>query len=276
MIVFGLKVKNQFVHEVGELNDPVNAQAFQQKVETWKVLDFPAGEKLMAWYGEEHSAINFSELRQPVGTSLRYFLNLFIIPILSFFILKDGREIRDGLLGIFDNSREAGEFLTDAHRLLLEYMRALLGLCLATLISFTIALKLMDVPYAILLGLLSFPLEFIPLVGSLTSAVIIIGVSAFNGYHHIGLVIGFLFGYRLFQDYVLSPYLMKRGVKLHPLLVLSGIFAGGEIGNIPGIFLSVPVLALLRLVFYGLRRRRIARQHLYASHWVPITFVESE
>ena len=43
--------------------------------------------------------------------------------------------------------------LKDAHRLILQYMRALLFLCVATLVSFTIALRLMHVPYAILLAL---------------------------------------------------------------------------------------------------------------------------
>jgi predicted PurR-regulated permease PerM len=55
---------------------------------------------------------------------------------------------------------------------------------------------------------------------------------------------------------VLSPHLMKKGMKLHPLLVVFGVFAGGEIGGVGGIFLSVPVLALVRLVYYEWRKRR--------------------
>jgi predicted PurR-regulated permease PerM len=50
---------------------------------------------------------------------------------------------------------------------------------------------------------------------------------------------------------------MKKSVQLHPLLVLFGVFAGGEIGSVPGIFLRVQVLALLRLGFYEWRRRRV-------------------
>jgi predicted PurR-regulated permease PerM len=200
--------------------------------------------------------VNISELRQTVGVTGRYFLNLFIIPILSFLILKDGRLIRDAILEIFDGNGHAEGFLTDAHKLLLEYMRALLYLCLATLISFTIALNLMHVRYANLLGLIAFMLEFIPLAGPLASAVIIIGFSEFNHYDHVPWIIAFLLAYRLFQDYVLSPHLMKKGVKLDPLLILFGIFAGGEIGNVSGIFLSVPLLALMRLMFYELRKPR--------------------
>ena len=84
---------------------------------------------------------------------------------------------------------------------------------------------------------------------------VILGMSAFNHYPSVLWVVSFLTCYRLFQDYVLAPHLMKRGVNLHPLLVLFGVFAGGEIGGVPGIFLSVPVLALLRLVYFEVRRR---------------------
>ena len=68
------------------------------------------------------------------------------------------------------------------------------------------------------------------------------------GYPHVLWVVIFLGIYRMFQDYVLSPHLMSKGVELHPLLVIFGVFAGGEIGGVAGIFLSVPALALMRLL----------------------------
>jgi predicted PurR-regulated permease PerM len=43
---------------------------------------------------------------------------------------------------------------------------------------------------------------------------------------------------------------MRKSVKLHPLLIVFGVFAGGDIGGVAGIFLSVPVLALMRLIYY--------------------------
>jgi predicted PurR-regulated permease PerM len=135
-------------------------------------------------------------------------------------------------------------------------MRALLFLCLATLIAFSLVLSIMRVPYAMLLASIAFPLEFIPLVGPLAAAAIIIGVSLFSGAHVIWVVI-FLGVYRMFQDYVLSPHLMSKGVELHPLLVIFGVFAGGEIAGVKGVFLSVPILALLRLLYYRLRKGRV-------------------
>ena len=61
-------------------------------------------------------------------------------------------------------------------------------------------------------------------------------------------MVGFFIGYRLFQDYVLQPYLLGSGVALHPLLILFGALAGEQVGGVFGMFLSVPVLATLRIV----------------------------
>jgi predicted PurR-regulated permease PerM len=53
----------------------------------------------------------------------------------------------------------------------------------------------------------------------------------------------------LIQDYVLQPYLMSSGVALHPLLVIFGVLAGEQVGGVPGMFLSIPVLATLRVIY---------------------------
>ena len=64
----------------------------------------------------------------------------------------------------------------------------------------------------------------------------------------------FLIVYRLFQDYVLSPYLLSSGVELHPLLVLFGVLAGEQVAGIPGMFFSVPVIAALRIIVVRMMR----------------------
>jgi predicted PurR-regulated permease PerM len=46
---------------------------------------------------------------------------------------------------------------------------------------------------------------------------------------------------------------------VHPLLVLFGVFAGAELAGVPGAFLSVPVLALIRIVYRRIRQQRLAR-----------------
>ncbi len=215
--------------------------------------------QLRAHYGDIVSAVPRVSMR--VLSASRNLIYVIIIPILSFFILRDGRHIRDSFLEMFDGAQQAArETLEDVHTLLLQYMRALLFLCCATFVSFSIVLSAMGVPYSILLAAIAFPLEFVPLVGPLAAAVVIVIVSVVTGYSHIVWLIVYLGLYRMFQDYVLSPHLMSRGVELHPLLVIFGVFAGGEIGGAAGIFLSVPTLALMRLLYHHLNKIRAARR----------------
>ena len=210
-------------------------------------------------YGDVAVAVPRVGLR--VLSASRNLIFLIIIPILSFLILRDGRSIRDSFLDMLDSARDAAQdTLADVHVLLLLYTRALLFLCCATFISSSIVLSAMGVPYALLLSSMAFTLEFIPLVGPLSAAVIIIAVSAVSGYPHVLWVVIFLGLYRLFQDYVLSPQLMSKGVELHPLLIIFGVLAGGQIGGVAGIFLSVPVLALVRLFYHRLRKVRAAKR----------------
>jgi predicted PurR-regulated permease PerM len=60
--------------------------------------------------------------------------------------------------------------------------------------------------------------------------------------------------------------LMEQGVALHPLLVLFGVFAGGELAGIAGTFLSVPVLALVRVIYVRIRKSRLAAQLIPTGH----------
>lgn len=184
---------------------------------------------------------------------------LVIVPILSFFFLKDGRVMWQKLVGLIDDGprRELVEDIArDVNVLLAQYMRALMVLSLFTLIFFSFYLSVTHVPYALLLAAAAGILEFIPMIGPFTAAVIILLVAAFSGYTHLLWILVFLGVYRLFQDYVLSPRLMSAGMELHPLLVMFGVFAGGEIGGIPGTFLSVPVLALARILYRRLEKAR--------------------
>ena len=61
------------------------------------------------------------------------------------------------------------------------------------------------------------------------------------------------------QDYGTSPLVMGRGIEIHPALVIFGVLAGGEIGGVAGMFLSVPVIAAARIVWRRLQAPRSLR-----------------
>ncbi len=192
---------------------------------------------------------------------------LVIIPILGFFFLKDGREMRQHFLDAIDDPPRRAlvdDLLADVDLLLAHYMRAILLLSLATFTSYSIFFTILGVPYSILLAVLAATLEFIPLIGPFAAGVTILAVAAMSGGPVVGALI-FLGVYRVFQDYVLSPMLMRAGTEVHPLLVLFGVFAGTELAGIPGAFLSVPVLALIRIVYRRINQQRLAAALLHAT-----------
>ena len=197
-----------------------------------------------------------------VATHAGRVLEIVLIPILAFFFLKDGAAIRDAIVCWTTegrNSRVLDEIFADVHILLGHYIRALFILSAATFIVYTLFLSITGAQYSVLLGGVAAVLEFIPVVGPLSAAVIILVVEGFAGYPHLLWFLLFVLFYRLFQDYVLTPYLMGSGIELHPLLVLFGVLAGEQIGGIPGMFFSVPIIAVLRVVYVRLQRSRASR-----------------
>jgi predicted PurR-regulated permease PerM len=223
------------------------------KIQMWDKIQVELGERSSEWITEiPQYAMRFLT----VASDLIY---LVIIPILAFFFLKDSRVIRQHLLDLVDpGPRRAllDDLLADVHLLLAHYMRALVMLALCTFTAYGIFFAIIGMPYGLLLALLSCLLEFIPMVGPLAASVIVVLIGAVSGSHILALLI-FLVAFRFFQDYIVSPHLMGQGVELHPVLVLFGVFAGAEVAGIAGTFLSVPVLALVRIMYLRIRRSRL-------------------
>ena len=166
--------------------------------------------------------------------------------------------MRDAIVSSVQSRRRplAEEILDDLHILVAQYIRALVLLAIATFVSYSIFLSATGVPYAILLASIAGVLELIPVVGPLTAAVVTLLVSGLSGYDHMLWIVIFLLVYRLFQDYVLSPFLLSSGVEIHPVVVLFGVLAGEQVAGIPGMFFSVPVIAALRIILVRMRRRK--------------------
>jgi predicted PurR-regulated permease PerM len=218
---------------------------------------------LLRDYLASHSE-EIAQLAQNVGLHVAQVAKqawlLVVVPLLSIFFLKDGRAFSEILLDLVQSrlQRELLQgVLSDLNQMLAHFIRAQLTLAVLTLAIYSGGLGLMRVPYALVLGTLGGLLEFIPVVGPLVAAVTILGVAVLMGYKHWLVLVVFLGSWRLIQDYVSSPRIMGHSMELHPLAAIFGVMAGGEVAGILGIFLSIPVMASLRIVF---RRWRLYAQ----------------
>lgn len=182
---------------------------------------------------------------------------ILLIPLLAIFFLKDGRVFSDVALSVVQ-SRPQREFLqaviADLNQMLAHFIRAQLILAAFSLMMYAAFLGLMGVPYALVLGTAGGVMEFIPVVGPLVAALLILSVAVLMNYPHWALLILFLLVWRGIQDYVISPRVMGKSMELHPLAAIFGVMAGGEIAGVLGVYLSIPVMASLRIVW---RRGRI-------------------
>jgi predicted PurR-regulated permease PerM len=153
---------------------------------------------------------------------------------------------------------EIQEIAADVHLLLAQYMRALVLLSSSVFVAYGLFFFLIGVPYGILLAAVAFFLEFIPVIGPLTAAIAILLVAGLSGFQHLLWILVFLVVFQIFQEYLLSPRLMSKGTKLHVLLVIFGVLAGGQIAGIPGSFLAIPILATLRIVYRQLKKKLLS------------------
>jgi predicted PurR-regulated permease PerM len=220
----------------------------------------PARERLGLWLHDQFNQLGNNALSiigqalQQLFTRLGAAVGVVLVPILAFFFIKDGKKLHDGFIHRVDPKHQplVHHILQDLHRLLSQYLRALLILSWVAFAFYAIFLSLTGAPYAVLLAGVAATLEFIPAAGPFIAIVIIGAVGLFSGYTHWFLLLLFVVVYRVAQDYILQPLLLSSGMRIHPLLIIFGILAGGELGGIPGIFFSIPLITALRLIFLRL------------------------
>jgi len=178
---------------------------------------------------------------------------LILIPILGFFLLKDAESFRRSALRMLPRGRwrwRGDEFFQDINSTLAAYIRAQLTACLFIGVVCAIGFTLLGLPGGLVMGFIAGMFEFVPLVGPLTIAAMAAILAIFHaGPFNAFLVLVFLGVLRIVQDYVIYPRLIGQGIHLHPLAVIFAILAGEKLAGVAGIFLAIPVVAILTVSY---------------------------
>ncbi len=210
--------------------------------------------------GHRAQILGYGEsLAQRLETPLSRLWWLILVPILSVFFLRDAPAIAAGIIRIGSDQHEkrvlAG-IVKDVNVMLGSYIRAQIVLSALTAIVLTIVLALMRVPYAFIFGPLAGLCEFVPVVGPAIASAVIWGFAILAGYPHVFWLFIFLGTWRIIQDYVSAPRIMGHSLEISPLAEIFAVLAGGEMGGVVGALVSVPVLALLRILWQRLTNKR--------------------
>ena len=178
---------------------------------------------------------------------------LILIPILAFFLLKDAESFRRSALLMLPRGRwrwRGDEFFQDINSTLAAYIRAQLTACLFIGVVCALGFTLLGLPGGLVMGFIAGVFEFVPLVGPLTIAIMAGILAMFHaGPFNAFLVLLFLGVLRIVQDYAIYPRLIGQGIHLHPLAVIFAILAGEKLAGVAGIFLAIPVVAILTVSY---------------------------
>lgn len=176
---------------------------------------------------------------------------LLVIPILAIFILLDGRQMVTAFLEAVEpqgHQAVVKRVLQQVDTMLAGYIRAQLALAGLSFAFYSVSMLVLRFPYAVALGALGGALEFLPAVGWIASAITILMIGFLTHSHWIWMA-GLLVVWRLLQDYVNSPRITGHTLKLQPLTVVFALMVGGQLGGIAGLYLSVPAVAVLRIIW---------------------------
>ena len=188
-----------------------------------------------------------------IGTALGTLTVVFIVPVYIFLLLFYKTLILNFLYEVFaeENSKKVAEILGQTKGAIQSYMVGLLleALIVATMNS--IALLILGVPYAILLGVIGALLNMLPYIGGIIAIAlpVLMATVTKDGY---STQLGILIGYAIIQfidNNFLIPKIVSSKVQINALVSIVVVLLGGALWGVSGMFLSIPFVAILKIIF---------------------------
>jgi predicted PurR-regulated permease PerM len=198
-------------------------------------------------------------------------VDIVIVFVVAFWLLKDGDRLRAGLLHLLPaRMRVNTEFALDAMGVVIGgYVRAqlVLALMIGTLAGFGCAL--IGVPFPLVVGLAAGVFELIPIVGPFVGGGVALLLAATVSPLLMFATLILFLGIHLIEGYVLAPRIQARFVQLHPLIALLALFAGVEVAGFLGALFAVPAASLAAVyVRAAIGDIRASRPELFAARRV--------
>lgn len=181
---------------------------------------------------------------------LSHFIGLVISPILAFYLLHDWHEIGADLLRIVPGHwRHAiGHLLRDLDKVMAGVIRGQLTIAVIVGVLVSGGLYILDVRYALIIGILAGMLDVIPYFGAFIGATPAVTVALLESPWLALKVAGLFFFVHQLEGTIIGPKILGENVGLHPLTVIFFLFVGEELGGLPGMLLGVPLAAVAKVL----------------------------
>lgn len=190
--------------------------------------------------------------------------NLVLIPLVLYYLLADWNILLQKISTLLPRSLigKTQEIASDIDAVLAEFLRGQLTVMLLMSVFYATGLWLVDLEFALPIGLLSGLLGFIPYLGvglGLTLAAISGALQFGNLNDLIPVLIVFGIG-QLVESMALTPWLVGDRIGLHPLTVIFALMAGGQLFGFAGILLALPVSAAIAVGFRHAKQKYLSSQ----------------
>ena len=177
-----------------------------------------------------------------------------LIPVYIFLLFLYQKRLVDFLTQVFSGHRQdrgVAEVLRESKVTIQSYMVGLLIEASIVATLNTVGLLIVGVPYALLLGVIGALLNFIPYIGGLIAIALpmLMAFVAKPGYGYALAVLGVYMTIQFIDNHFLIPRIVASKVKVNALVAIVGVLVGNAIGGVAGMFLALPVIAILKIVF---------------------------
>lgn len=198
---------------------------------------------------------------------LQWLTNLVLIPVLTFYLLRDW----DNLVAKFRellprrHASKITQISIECDDMLAGFLRGQLMVMLALSIIYSIGLTFIGLDLALLLGVISGIVSFVPYLGLLVG-IILAGLAAYLQFQEwlpvLMVVLVFSFAQAV-EGMFLTPRFVGERIGLHPVAVIFSVMAGGTLFGFVGVLLALPVAAVV-MVLLRHAHNRYLNSHLYS------------
>lgn len=197
----------------------------------------------------------FGKYAQGVFNVTSGLFDIFVAVIASIYMLVDKQRLQNGIyriMGIFLNEKRANSLKEHAKRIndiFTNYLYSRLMCSVIMAVVCSITLMIMNVKYALVLGIFIGAMDMIPYFGSIISVIISVIVTFVTGGLWKGVWTGVvLLVLQQIDGNLLGPRIMSNSLEIRPLWIIFAVTVGGALFGFGGMLFSVPVLAIIRAV----------------------------